>query len=259
MQKARRILGIILAVLMVAALFAGCGNKEEQKSSAGEPTDSGPTQPAETETTPELEPEQEEATYPFDLPYIPVTEDTTITLWCSFNPQALTVVDSVADTSVFKAMEEITGVTFDAVSVAGNVARDAFNILINSGEYPDIIGNLSMLYKGLDAAVDDGVAIDLMPYLEEYSPNFWYLINQKPELRKYLTTDEGRIVRYTSFSMEGALTQLGYVIRQDWLEDLGMEVPQTYEELHDTLTAFKVEKGADSGLWLNYMGLGCYN
>ena len=37
---------------------------------------------------------------------------------------------------------------------------------------------------------------------------------------------------------------LGAFVRMDWLEDLDMEVPQTYDELTDVLRAFKTEKKA---------------
>ena len=46
----------------------------------------------------------------------------------------------------------------------------------------------------------------------------------------------------------------GYLIRQDWLDDLGMDMPKTYDELHDVLTAFKDEKGADSAFVLPVSG-----
>ena len=36
----------------------------------------------------------------------------------------------------------------------------------------------------------------------------------------------------------------GLIIRQDWLDDLNLEVPQTPDELYDVLVAFKEKKGA---------------
>ena len=44
------------------------------------------------------------------------------------------------------------------------------------------------------------------------------------------------------------------VIRQDWLDDLGMDTPVTLDDLHTVLTAFKEEKGAVEPLGLTYTG-----
>jgi putative aldouronate transport system substrate-binding protein len=49
----------------------------------------------------------------------------------------------------------------------------------------------------------------------------------------------------------------GPMIRQDWLDDLGLEVPETYDELHDVLTAFKTEKGATKAIFMTMYGVLC--
>lgn len=253
----KRILCLALSLVMLLAILGGCGGNGEPKDTAAAETKApdGTTPPV---TEPADTPAPE-AVYPYPLEYIPVEESVEVTLWCSFNPQALTMVDGVEETAAFVELESRTGVVLESTSVAGNVARDAFNIMINAGDYPDIIGNLATFYSSLDGAVEDEVAIDLKPYLAEYCPNFWYLINQNPEIIKHLTSEEGRIVRYTSFSMEPSISTLGTVIRQDWLDELSMDTPTTYDELYDTLTAFKTELGAESPLFVNYMGIGFYN
>jgi len=40
----------------------------------------------------------------------------------------------------------------------------------------------------------------------------------------------------------------GSMIRKDWLDDLNLDIPTTFDELHDVLTAFKNEKGADMAM-----------
>ena len=51
----------------------------------------------------------------------------------------------------------------------------------------------------------------------------------------------------------------GLVLRKDWLEECGLDVPETYDELHDVLVAFKEKKGADAPLLLNYAATGINN
>jgi putative aldouronate transport system substrate-binding protein len=58
-------------------------------------------------------------------------------------------------------------------------------------------------------------------------------------------TTGGRIAAMYGFqSVEGRTPKTGVVIRNDWLESLGLSTPVTVDDWHDVLTAFKDEKGA---------------
>ena len=73
-------------------------------------------------------------------------------------------------------------------------------------------------------------------------------------------TDSGWLAGMPQLSMQTEATQaFGPLIRQDWLDELGLETPETYDELHDVLTAFKDQKGADAALALNYAATGINN
>jgi putative aldouronate transport system substrate-binding protein len=56
-----------------------------------------------------------------------------------------------------------------------------------------------------------------------------------------------------------ATQTFGCLIRQDWLDELGLDAPETYDQLHDVLVAFKEQKGADAALALNYAATGINN
>ena len=44
---------------------------------------------------------------------------------------------------------------------------------------------------------------------------------------------------------------MGMAMRKDWLDELGLDVPVTYDDWHNVLTAFKEQKGATAPLWIN--------
>ena len=46
----------------------------------------------------------------------------------------------------------------------------------------------------------------------------------------------------------------GLCVRQDWLDDLNLEIPVTIEDWHKTLVAFHDEKGAESPLSIGQYG-----
>lgn len=45
---------------------------------------------------------------------------------------------------------------------------------------------------------------------------------------------------------DGRIPKFGPVIRRDWLDDLGLDVPVTVDDYHDVLKAFQEKKGATS-------------
>lgn len=103
---------------------------------------------------------------------------------------------------------------------------------------------------GFDAAVSDDFAVDLSPYIEEYAPNFNYLLHMDESYIRDVTTDDGNIVAFYCFNSTPSLTGKGAIIRVDWLNELGFEKPVTYDDYYEVLTAFKVEYDAEEPLML---------
>ena len=50
---------------------------------------------------------------------------------------------------------------------------------------------------------------------------------------------------------ENIAVNFGLVIRKDWLDELGLDVPETYDELHDVLKAFKDKYNCSSAIYMN--------
>ena len=138
------------------------------------------------------------------------------------------------------------------VAASGTNAVDVFNVMVAGEEYTDIINSMGMYYAGgIDKAYEDGVAVDLMEYIDQM-PNMDKALTEYG-VWKDVVTDSGLLCRAPELNINPAVTQ-GAMIRSDWLEELSLEVPETYDELHDVLTAFKNEKNADAGLWLSFAG-----
>ena len=89
-------------------------------------------------------------------------------------------------------------------------------------------------------------------------PHYAAIINSDPSIFNEVSTPEGNLVAFYSlydYTKYGGRGDKGYFIRQDWLDDLGLDMPKTYDQLHDVLTAFKTEKGADSAFVLPVSGM----
>ena len=96
---------------------------------------------------------------------------------------------------------------------------------------------------GPEKAIKDGVIIPLNDIFKEYCPNITKYLAENPDIDKMIKTDDGNYFAFPFIRGEDKLCYtVGGFVRQDWLEELGMEVPATVDEWHDVLTAFKKKK-----------------
>lgn len=141
-----------------------------------------------------------------------------------------------------KVIEEATGV--DVVfECPPNNSEDAFKMMVASGKLPDVI--MWTYSSAIDRMYEEGSALDLTDLIEQYAPNLSKLYAERPELRREVETSDGRVYFFPSISP--LLTEedycrksyAGLIIRDDWLEKLGLAFPKTIDDWYEVLTAFK--------------------
>ena len=97
---------------------------------------------------------------------------------------------------------------------------------------------------GLEGAVEDGIIQDLADVLPEKCPTYWSYLSKDTSTLMAAYTDSGYMPTICALTPEVAQEVVGPVIRKDWLDEFGMEVPRTYDELYDYLKKSYDEKGA---------------
>ena len=126
------------------------------------------------------------------------------------------------------------------------------NIRIAGDELPDAFMGVGFSNYDISRYGDDGTFIDLTPYLtEEYMPNLAKILEENPDIRSAITMDDGYIYGLPAGERMGtggigapedysiySIPQFS-MINKAWLDDLGLEVPTTLEELHAALKAFR--------------------
>ena len=162
-------------------------------------------------------------------------------------------------------LHEATGidVDFTIASSDGGQRTEQFNILIASNEYPDIMeSNWAGFKGGAQGAIDQKVIVPLNQYMDEGKlPNFVKYLEEHPEIDKLLKTDSGEY--YTiPFIREDDKSRMfnGPILRKDWLDELGLEVPETIDEWENVLAQFKEKKGATAPLTIlsNFWDVGAF-
>ncbi|MGL4738587.1 MAG: extracellular solute-binding protein [Cellulosilyticaceae bacterium] len=181
-----------------------------------------------------------------------------ITYWVSMNPNAAPVVATYNEVEFFKQVKEETGVEVEFLHPPTGQGGEQFKLLIASrNDLPDVMETtwLTAYPGGPEKAIKDGIIIDIAPYLEANGPNYKNMIESDPELLKQSKTDSGAV--YGFHAVNGSDKRLfgGFMMRQDWLEELGLAVPETIGEWEAVLTAFKEQKGAPMPLSVSMSSL----
>ncbi|MEY8391341.1 extracellular solute-binding protein [Lachnospiraceae bacterium] len=121
---------------------------------------------------------------------------------------------------------------------------------------PDLLDQ-HMLYQfygtSAEKCLTEGLTLDLTDLVKEYAPNYYRLI-QRPEYHDIAYTSSGRIAAIYSLKTEEQKTFAGLQLRKDWLEELNLEVPVTYDDWENVLTAFKEKKNIVAPLYLPAAG-----
>lgn len=235
----RNILALVLSVLLVLSLLAGCGNSSAVSTTE---TSSLPqvstAQVSDTSTNNEsYATSVEEITA--ETPALPLTEELeTITMWMPWSPDVGQYVDNPNDCSFWKELEARTNVHVDFTLANAETATEQFSLVTASGSYPDIFNGFSSRYVGgAEAGLNDDVVIDLMEY-SELMPNLMAVL-EDPNIASFLITDGGYLVEPANVYESMTLYTDGPQIRQDWLDEQGLDTPVTYDDWHDVLTVFK--------------------
>lgn len=230
MKKMKKMLAIAMSLAVLATGTTAC-NKE-----AAKPTDTAVTPVEQAENTGEAE--GGEITLPLSA------EKVTLTMYAgAMDGNFAAVANDYNENAFFQELEKRTNVHIEFQTVPMG-STDAFNLMIASGELPDLIYGPGAYQDGMDAAIDDGYYLDMTPYLETHLPNYNKLRTQNEEMKRNSTTDSGRIAAVYQIYQTEQSPWMGLMIRKDWLNELNLEVPTTVSEWETVLTAFKEEKGA---------------
>lgn len=153
------------------------------------------------------------------------------------------------DWTIFKKAAELTGVKLKGTaSESVSDSSQAFNTMLATSPLPDIIhssiGNLNEIGE-------DGALIPLEDLIDKYAPNIKEKFEKYPQLKKRATANDGHIY-FIPGSISGldaeTIPSLGWFIRQDWLDKLGLKQPTTIDELVNVWTAFRNEDPNGNGI-----------
>ncbi|TVQ28088.1 MAG: extracellular solute-binding protein [Spirochaetaceae bacterium] len=142
------------------------------------------------------------------------------------------------------AFAEQFGIVWESPMVSWNGGTDYLQQLrlrIAAGDLPDIF----MPWGGIEQElIDNGAVADLTDLIQEEMPAFYS--NVAPEIWDFIRSlsPDGQSI-YVLPSVQ--FTPLGGMIRGDWLDRLGLDVPTTVDEYVEVLRAFRDQDASGDG------------
>lgn len=150
------------------------------------------------------------------------------------------------DGPLYNLYKDMTGVGIVSPYVewnGGTTYQEQLNLKIAAGEAPDIF----LPVNGMEAdLVKNGALLDLTELLPEKAPHLWEAIPKEvwDVIGSYDPTGNGRIYMIPNV-IDYPL--MGGIIRQDWLDKVGLSMPETQEEFVNVLRAFKTQDPNGNG------------
>lgn len=166
-----------------------------------------------------------------------------------------------ADMITFTTYEQMTNVHINWIEVASSVLAEKVQLSLAGGELPDMyykcnLSQADLLYYG-----SEGSIIPLNDLIEQHAPHIKAILDAKPGIKASLTMTDGNIyslpyiVECVSPNLPNKL-----FLNMDWLEKAGAKVPETTDELFDTLMTMRAyDYNGDGKLEENIITAGNFN
>ncbi|MBO5742751.1 MAG: extracellular solute-binding protein [Clostridia bacterium] len=185
------------------------------------------------------------------------------TYWASMYSSSAQTLTSYSEMLMYQEIAKATGLEVEFIHPSkGNTGSEAFQILLASNDYPDMIEYSWGSYSGgPDQAIEDGVIISLNDYLEDYAPNYYdYMEGEKGKANDYLykkqtITLKGNYYGFSNLAIGNYRSFGGIYIRKDMLDKWGVEIPVTIDDWTELFKVAK-ENGVEYPFTITRGGLG---
>ena len=243
-MKKRLIALLMCALMILGSMACSSGETSQNDSSTAETSQAQEQSTADSAgDASQAEDSQAEAEVGGEATYPLSDEPVQLSYYIRINGAMSATMETYADVEFFKYLEELTNVQ---IQWDHNTSDETFSMMIASGEYPDMINwNLGNAAGGVPALLEDEVILDLTELMPQYAPAYYEWMQANPEENRAFMLDDGTLYQFVNFNANVETKDIVYFkikgpqIRQDWLDQLGLKMPTTTDELYDVLVAFR--------------------
>lgn len=226
-MKRKKFLAALMTLCLTAGMLTGCGSEQAQ------------TQKEETKTTAVADGEVEAAAVESGVHtdgFPIVDEQITLRVFGQQGP----VQEKWEDMGMWKYYQELANINLDFTDVLPAEGFDEKKSLMwASNEYPDVFIRAWLSNAEIVKYGSMGILAPLEDLIPVYAPNLQKLIDEDPAILSRITAPDGHIYALPAvFTLTAARTDK-FWMNKSWLDQVGMDVPETVDELEEVLRAFK--------------------
>ena len=134
------------------------------------------------------------------------------------------------------AFQDLTGVQINIVKPEHNQYSEILGVAFATGDLPDLVELQTADY------VPYATSGRLVP-LDAYIAASAEVANVRPDLVEAYRLKDGHIYAFPTYDGGGCVTYM----RQDWLDNLGLDIPTTWDDFHEVLQAFTFDDPDGNG------------
>ncbi len=142
-----------------------------------------------------------------------------------------------------KQIEEKSNIKMEIISTPLSDALQKRNLMLASGDYPDLIlTDWPTVFTKSDVmqyGVKEGVLLPITDFIDKYGNNMKRIFDENPNYKESCIAPDGEIYGFARFSECYHCSAYPKIyLRQDWMDSLGLDMPENTEELREVLRAF---------------------
>jgi putative aldouronate transport system substrate-binding protein len=217
-MKKFRIFALVLALLASAAVLWAAGGQEKQ-AATGTAAGKGPHW---------------------------IADGLELSYWCTLSSRTAATRTSHAEVPAWAEAEKYTGIKIKWIQVPEGKSIEPYNLMIASGDLPDIMSFSFDYPGGPEKAIADKLILKLNGLVSKDAPDLAKFLNNRPDIGKQVVTDAGSLyvvpflrtwIKDKSEDWERYF--FGPQFRYDWLKEMNLALPKNLDEWEKVLTAFK--------------------
>lgn len=226
-------IAIVSVIMILTIIMTGCSKSGSSSSDSNKDVQPGSTPPSASQAADSSTPAEPEG----PRNPMPIVTDGSVTLTVAAPDNPFAAASLAQNLPVWQEIEKATGIKIKWDVVPNSQFKTAMQTRLASGtNLPDIILTNFDLYK----YAKDGLLLQLDDLIAKYGENAAKVFKDKPLLPALMKTPEGQ-----TFSLSGtrdeevAAGPYGWLLRKDWLDQLGLQEPVTIDDWYNMLKAFK--------------------
>ena len=162
----------------------------------------------------------------------PIAEEgVTLTYWLQLDGTSTKYMTDFQGNPAYRKVQEDTGITLEFIHPAAGSAKESFNLMLNSGKLPDMfqVSNENWYTGGTQAMYDDGIIIDITPYLDEYAPQYKE-VSEYNDLGYAQMHKDGKVLAFYKVTYGDKTPYIFFDTHKDWMEEYPAGEPVTLDE-----------------------------